>query len=328
MKHLSSTFKVQYDLRPAKQVERRMLIDAFQRLGEGGFEIRDYQYTGFGSIYFVDFILFHKILGLNRLLSLEHEPVLETRVRFNKPFSCVDVKIQPAAAEIPNLSRDLKHILWLDYDGILRKEFISDLKSALAVLTPGSIVLVTIDVEPPKPEDFVDINSGYASGKTVLGPKHWKEYFEHHASEYLPLGQKQDSFAQSKLPILSTGILKETFNRGIVYRSELSFVPLFNFIYKDGHSMLTMGGMIAANEDKRRLNGSTLKETSYYRSDFDVPPYQIRVPRLTRKERLYMDLAMPCGDEWKPKEFSLDDETVQAYREVYRFLPAFAELLL
>jgi len=328
MNNISSTFKVQYDLRPAKQVERRMLIDAFQRLGESGFPIRDYQYTGFGSVYFVDFILFHKILGLQRMLSLEHEPTLESRVRFNKPFSCVDIKIQSAAAAIPSLSRDLKHILWLDYDGILRKEFISDIKSAMTVLAPGSILLVTIDLEAPKPEDFIDINDEYSSGKLVLGPAQWKEYFDYHGSEYLPLGQTKEAFTQSKLQGVAIGILKEVFKRSIVYRPELSFLPMFNFAYKDGHSMLTMGGMIAARDDKRRLNGSTLKDVPYFKSDFLVPPYQIKVPRLTRKERLYMDLAMPSSKEWKPADFELDDEYVQAYREIYKFLPAFAELLI
>jgi hypothetical protein len=48
----ASYLKVHYELRPAKQVERRMLIDAFQQLAQAGFQIRDYQYTGMGSIYF------------------------------------------------------------------------------------------------------------------------------------------------------------------------------------------------------------------------------------------------------------------------------------
>ena len=46
--------KVPYDLRPAKQAERRMLVDAFMILSQAGFPIRDYQYTGMGSVYFVD----------------------------------------------------------------------------------------------------------------------------------------------------------------------------------------------------------------------------------------------------------------------------------
>ena len=54
--------KVHYELRPAKQVERRMLVDALLGLAVAGFPIQDYQYTGMGSIYFIDFILFHRFL--------------------------------------------------------------------------------------------------------------------------------------------------------------------------------------------------------------------------------------------------------------------------
>jgi len=103
-----SALSVQYDLRPAKQVERRMFVDAFQRLAQAGFEIRDYQYTGFGSIFFVDFIIFHKLLGISKMLSIEHDERIETRVKFNCPFECVDVKIDLATNVIPTLSPDGK----------------------------------------------------------------------------------------------------------------------------------------------------------------------------------------------------------------------------
>jgi hypothetical protein len=109
--HISSSYRVQYDIRPAKQVERRMIVDALQRLAAAGFSIADYQYTGFGAIYFVDFILLHKLLGLNNLVSLEQETSLESRIWFNKPFSCIKIKMVSASAEIPNLSRDVKHIV-------------------------------------------------------------------------------------------------------------------------------------------------------------------------------------------------------------------------
>ena len=80
--------------------------DALQRLAAAGFPVADYQYTGFGAIYFVDFILFHKILGLKRLVSLEQQESLTSRMKFNRPFSCVEIKMVPASSEIPNLSRD------------------------------------------------------------------------------------------------------------------------------------------------------------------------------------------------------------------------------
>ena len=55
----------------AKQVERKMILDILQQLAEGGFALRDYKYTGLGSIYFVDFMLLHRLLGLRKLLSVE-----------------------------------------------------------------------------------------------------------------------------------------------------------------------------------------------------------------------------------------------------------------
>lgn len=324
----SSSYRVPYDLRPCKQVERRMIVDALQRLAGGGFPITDYQYTGFGSIYFVDFILLHKLLGLDALLSLERDVSLARRVTFNRPYSCVEIKMLPASSEIPNLSRDVRHILWLDYDGVLHRDFLSDIQSAVTVLPAGSILLVTVNVEPPEAHDYRTVEPDFDDSKDVLGPRQWKRYFDHHAMGYLRLGLSEGDFGKSKLVVRSTDVLKAAFTKAIVARHELLFLPMFNFVYKDSHSMLTMGGMIAGRTEKRLLRASTMDDAVYCRNDFDSPPFEIKVPRLTRKERIYLDREMPCADDWVPKDFDLDAEEARRYRELYRFLPAFAEILL
>jgi hypothetical protein len=325
---VSSSYRVQYDMRPAKQAERRMLVDALQRLAAAGFPVADYQYTGFGAIYFVDFILFHKILGLKRLVSLEQQESLTSRMKFNRPFSCVEIKMVPASSEIPNLSRDVRHIVWLDYDGVLQRDFLWDIQSAITVLPAGSILLVTVDVEPPEDHDFTIVDPHFDSSEEVLGPKHWKRYFEFHASSYLKLGLSDSDFGKSELILRSTEILKAAFTKSIVSRPHLQFLPMFNFAYKDSHSMLTMGGMIADPSEKRKLQTSSLSETVYYRDDFGSPPFEIKVPRLTRKERVYLDREMPCEDGWVPGDFDLDPAEVRHYRDIYRFLPAFAEIMI
>jgi len=324
----SSSYRVQYDLRPSKQVERRMIIDALHRLTAAGFPIANYQYTGFGAIYFVDFIMLHKLVGISKLLSLEIEKTLESRVRFNRPFSCVEIKMGPASSEIPNLSRDRRHMVWLDYDGVLHKDFLSDIQSALTILPAGSILLVTVDVEPPEPFDCQRVDPTFDGCKEVLGPKHWRRYFEEQAGGYLPLGLSDDDFAKSMLAVRTKEILKAAFTKSITARPDVEFLPMFNFLYRDSHSMLSMGGMIAEPAEERRMRGSTLDETVYYRDSFDSPPFEIIVPRLTRKERLYLDGEMPCADAWTPQQFNCDPDLVLRYREIYRFLPAFAEILL
>src|SRR5256885_14055760 len=126
----SSYKKVFYDVRPGKQIERRMLLDTFQLLSNGGFRLSEYQYTGFGSIYFVDFVLFHKYLGITKLLSLEHDPAAEKRARFNKPYDIIKLEIKSAFDAIPSLDRDLRNVLWLDYDFTLESSVLADVKQA------------------------------------------------------------------------------------------------------------------------------------------------------------------------------------------------------
>lgn len=92
--------------------------------------------------------------------------------------------------------------------------------------------------------------------------------------------------------------------------------------------MLTLGCVIGTDEDARRIRESALTRQIYYRGDFHAAPYEIVVPVVTRKERGYLDRAMPCREGWAPKEFEMRSEDVARYRDVYRFLPAYAELLL
>lgn len=304
-----------------------MIVDALQRLAAAGFPISDYQYTGFGAIYFVDFTLFHKLLGMEKLLSLEKFSSLKRRVDFNRPFSCVDTKMVPASSAIPSLSRDAQHIVWLDYDGVIHKDFLSDIQSAVTVLSPGSILLVTVEVEAPDESDYREVAGDFDNSNQRLGTKQWKAYFEFHAATYLRLGLSEEDFGLSELPKRTTEVLKVAFNRPILTRPGLDFLPMFNFLYRDTHRMLTMGGMIASSAEKRRVRGSDLSNTNYYRDSFDSQPCEITVPRLTRKERIYLDREMPCAVGWTPTDFDLDPDDVRRYREIYRFLPAFAEIL-
>lgn len=308
----ASYLKVFYDLRPAKQIERRMIMDTLQVLGEGGFRIRDYQYTGFGSIYFVDFILLHRLLGIRRLQSVEHDTSIEKRVRFNRPFSGVDIQMGPISSYIPKLDTDLRHILWLDYDFRLRRSALEDVILAANRLSAGSLIVVTIDVEPPDDK----------------GPASWHEYFAREAGDLLPFDVTAASFAMSELPHLSAQILFNAIRNGITARESIAFFPLFNFEYADGHRMLTVGGMIGTTTEERMIAGCNFDHADFLRRRTEDRPYQIWAPRLTRRERLYLDHHMPSAEDWAPEAFELSPEDLAGYRRVYRYYPAYAELLL
>jgi len=308
-----SYLKVNYEFRPAKQVERRMLIDAFQMLGEGGFPIREYRYVGMGSVYFIDFILFHRLLGIDRMMSVEYDTLIEKRINFNRPFDFVDIRISPVADVIPNLSPDQKHILWLDYDDIISRNQLQDIALASTYLAGGSILLVTIDVEPPTDTDR---------------PKDWKEYFVGEGGDYIDKKVPLGAFAKSELPKRNIELVDKALKAGLVGRSDVGFIPIFNFLYKDSHQMITVGGMFGGKGEKRKIRGSALADAFYYRPSLRREPCVIQVPLLTRKERQYLERLMPYDDSYSPRDFEITTDLLHAYREIYRFCPSYAELLL
>ena len=301
--------KVHYEFRPAKQVERRMILDLLQRLMEAGFPISSYQYTGLGSLYFVDFILFRRYLGITRMVSAESSPEVEKRVKFNKPYGSIDIYPGDIADCIPSLSLDRKHILWLDYDRVITKKAIDAIVLAATQLSAGSVLLVTVDAEPPVKD-----------GKT----KQWRQYFQKEAGDYLGNIAKDRQFSRSRL----VAIIEKAIMHGLAGRNDVKFIPLLNFVYADGHRMLSIGGMIGNDDDGRKLNTISREQLPFLRKSIVADPFNIRVPLLTRKERLHLDSAMPCHSSWRPREFEMKPEDLQAYREIYPYFPAYTEMLL
>jgi len=310
---------VQYEFRPAKQVERRMLLHTFQCLMGVGFPISDYKYTGLGSIYFVDFIIFHRYLGIKKFLSVEVSQDIAKRVDFNTPFACVDVVIGDIAEHIPRLSPDMKHILWLDFDHILTEEVLTAVYLASVQLSPGSILLVTVDVEPPgRPQD----------GLTKWNPRWWKNYFVREARQYIWANATPKDFGLDSLPKANARLIEAAISRGMVARTDLSFYPMFNFVYADGHRMLSLGGMIGTQADGRNLRALNRETLYFLRASLTTAPYEIVVPKVTRKERLYLDRNMPCRDKWTPPHFELSWDKVACYRSIYKYYPAYTEMFL
>jgi hypothetical protein len=309
----ASMGKVRYDLRPSKQVERMMLIDAFQCLAVAGFSIADYRYVGMGSIQFYDFAIFHKFLAIRRMLSVEINELAERRIRFNKPFGFVDIHIGAIGDVIPTLSRDERHILWLDYDGTISSTLIADTQQAAADLSVGSILLVTVDVEPPA---------------RVTKPAEIRKLYQSDLGDTLPADLPISAFREAHLHKANAILIDRAIRRGLMGRRNVQFVGLFNFVYKDGHRMLTVGGMIAGDDERRKVAASLLSERSYCRETIVGDPFRIDVPILTRREKMYLDQHMPASPEWRPADFDLHEDELRGYRDIYRFNPLYGELLI
>jgi hypothetical protein len=311
--------KVQYELRPAKQVERRMLLHTFHELRDLGYSISTYEYTGLGSIYFVDFVLFHRYLGLTRMTSVEGNGDVKKRVKFNRPYKLINLVVpDEMSAQIARLSSDRRHILWLDFDSILTKELLNTVHLAAMQLSVQSILLVTVDVEPPgRPED----------GPMKWNPTTWMRYYREEVGAHFWRGISKKDFARLALPTTNARIIQSVIDQGLRQR-DAYFIGMFSFLYADGHRMLSVGGMIGSEEDRRKIRSLDRDGLFFMRDNITDEPFLIRVPLITRKERHYLDQNMPCSDNWSPSAFEMKPEDIQDYKKIYRYYPAYTEMLL
>ena len=139
-----------YALRPAKHIQRKMIMDVLQRLDRlPNRSLRDYRYIGLGSVFFVDFNLVHRALGIRKMICIEHHEEDRSRFLFNRPFSTVELHFGEAGAVLEGeIKWTTPSIIWLDYDYKLDKTVLSDIATVARRAPHGSVLLVTVDAEP------------------------------------------------------------------------------------------------------------------------------------------------------------------------------------
>jgi hypothetical protein len=236
----SSGEKIAYDLRPSKQAERYILVELFHKLREAGIRIEDYRYVGFGANYFYDFRLFHQLLGVSDLTSIEGSESVEfqTRCDFNKPYDDLELYLGLSTNYLKSANSESNYLIWLDYDFGYGSICHNDLATILPKFGSGTIVIITIDFERPdkKPTEILEelkeelpsdvVRSVAASD---LSPANWRN---------------------TVLQLIEKSISLSIYGRS---SSGITFLRLFSFEYRDTARMYTFGGMIVDPATRRRV---------------------------------------------------------------------------
>ncbi len=137
---MKSPTNLNYEVRPCKFVERRMLLSAFMRIIPR-FNV-NYQYIGFGGLAFTDFKLFHRELHINTMYSIEGG-YNEQKLEFNKPYSCIKILCGDSSNMLSSIDLSKSSIIWLDYDGCLTMDVFRDLEQVMMKIPHGSIYLMS-----------------------------------------------------------------------------------------------------------------------------------------------------------------------------------------
>lgn len=307
---------VNYRLRPAKNIERKMMAELIQRLVHIN-QMSEYHYIGMGSTYFSDFRIFHKRLGIDNMTSIEKAKGAEKRVKFNKPFDCIKIRIGHSNGILPELEWDQPTILWLDYDSRLKKSMFRDLQQFFSNAPVGSMIFITVNAEPHELSDLGDDETRLDRLKDEIGEDN---VLRDISAKDLRRWDKAEAYRQIITEKVESDYLYPV-NQGIDERDKIEFKQLVNFRYQDGMKMMTLGGLLYSQEISGRFMKASFEDLSFVKTDNDA--FHITAPKLTFEEIRELDKKLPSD----PTEIDIPvpDSDIKNYSDVYRYFPRFIE---
>jgi hypothetical protein len=301
---IKSYEKVNYLLRLKKQIERKLIIETFQHL-DSIIDIKNYHYFGFGSIYFADFIMFHKYLNIHKMTSIDNKPDDEKRFLYNKPFGFINFRLIDCR-EFLERELDWAHnlFIWLDFDTAIDKSIIDIIEYVSAKSKSLDIFLITTEGESPdKPENcqnFIDT---------------FREYVP---ADLIAKAVKED-FPKTLNSIVKTSI-RNGLNRQM---GNLEFLQIFNLVYEDTKKMYTFGAIFCNNDAPNKIR-SKLTGLTYIKHDNNIA--EIDCPLITPREKMCLDACIKKeGMDDLYTKTGLTKEIVDKYRSYYKYYPQFFE---
>lgn len=293
-----------YQRRPAKHIERLLIVEGCRRLVAA---FGAYSYVGFGGIEFIDFDLFHRALGIGEMISIEKDYGSEARYEFNKPFAGVSMRIGRASDHLPVLDWQGLRIVWLDYECQLNEEVIRDSQTVARNAIPGSVLIVSVNAKADGTDKLARLTANVTEDR-------------------VPDDVTEDSlkpkwgFAAAQRRIVSEAVGTTVAHRG----DAVHLQQVFNFNYADDARMQTIGWILAAPGIDRALDGCRLDELPFVRTGDDA--MEIRVPVLTQKELRALNERLPKRPGRRRRAVSwLTEDDQKAYAVLYRWYPAGGE---
>lgn len=303
--------KVPYGTRTAKHVERKMLAEAMARL-DALQPLEDWRYIGLGSLWFTDFALFHRRLGMRLLHSIEDEQDdgLQARFRSNAPFT-TQMHFGRTTSELPKVPWDRPATVWLDYDDRFQSWMFEDVDHIVAACADPSLLLFTLNVSPgPDPGEGRRDNLAGRLGSEDRLPK-WAKRDSDLGGELGPRGM-----ANAVREVLSDQVEAALIDRG---DPALRYEQLFHFRYADGAPMVTFGGL---------LSSAGAADCHFENLPFcrkGATPFVIQPPVVTLREGLALEALLPDTPIDPAVLPGLTKPEVKAFRQLYRYLPSFVD---
>lgn len=290
------------------------MCEAFARLS-AFYPVSQFQYVGYGSTSFADFVLVHRMLGIFRMVSIERQEQAKARFRLNAPFDCIDIKFGESTDVLPDIDLKSQSIIWLDDDQALTKSVLRDINYVIASMAAPSVFVISVNASP------------------------WSELAPDPKIASKRLEKLKEAVGEGAIPPSTTGISLQGWGTARVYYEIIADAiksaaadravvdgtvhkQLFHFRYQDGAKMLTVGGVLLRAEDAAAFDAAGFEKLFFVRNSAE--PFHIKVPVLTFREMRYLDQLLPEGRARLP-EGLFPESDVDEYAVIYRYFPLYAE---
>lgn len=320
---MSASFKrIDYSLRPAKHAERKMLCDLYRRVTPFS-RIEDYVYVGFGSIWFSDFSLFHRSLGIKNMISIEKAATAENRIEENKPFR-IPVIYSHSKDALPKLEWSKHHLLWLDYDDPLSLEMLHDMQSVASRANSGTVLTVSVQcstapqIAEAKDDKAADSPNALSRFINLFGPKR------------VPQETVEMDLYSWRLGQLSRKMLLQEVEDGLSTRNsgshenQMKFKQICEIEYEDGAKMTTIVGIFYSQEEAHLLDQCHFDTLDFFPKQFK--PIRINIPKLSVRELKKLESQLPLREGDILQIGNIPQSDADHFVSLYRYLPNFAVL--
>jgi hypothetical protein len=313
---MSSTNVVNFSLRQNKCIERSLVFDGLSRLLPA-INVGDAAYVGLGSVWFSDFQLAHRVLGIRDMVSVEEDEVTYRRATYNKPYRTLSVLHGRSDTMLPALLEEGEFagrpwVVWLDYDKALVEDRLTELRRLVESLVPNSVLITTFSASPN------------AYGRPGTRRERVLELLGDAVDGVL---NDQSLDGDELARVLAGGALN--FIKSVAIQSGRSggFVPGFSIRYRDGAPMVTVGGLLP-DEASVSLAEALLKGSDWF--GFVADP--IAAPPLTSREIMALQAALPADTpltrgDLQAWGFDLSEEALGTFSKHYLRFPSFAQVI-
>lgn len=310
--------KINYQLRPAKSIERKMIC-ALIRESIRALNLSDVRYIGLGAKYFVDFILVHNEFDIEEMVSIEAQIDKKERYDFNKPLKCIQMMYGKTKEMLPQLG-DLgtkNNLIWLDYDGEFAEGTMDDIETIMRCAKKGSII-------------FFSWNSS-CRGKDQSEKQ---ETFMNNMGRFFDEKVAKSQYTNKRIPQMIRDMFYKQVEDTLVSRNKyidekLEFYQIMFLEYQDGARMMTVGGVLVDKDLKMKLENSQIFSKYVFSRRKEDDAFVIEVPKLTNKEIQLILKNIPLSrDEYetiKDEFHGIDYEEIQQFQTIYKYYPYYNE---